>query len=483
MNRLRAVFGRLQWKLTLSYTLVTSAVVIVLLLALMLVAWTVVFQSDLLGSALSGLMNPLAEELAPLLEDEPDAAAVAEWIDAHYQDRRLVLERDRTQTNFGDVSFTGVVDEEGALLAARPGEWEPGSLLPAAAGTAISAALADRPTSARSVRDEESGALYVGAPVRSEAGGILGAMIVEVELPQTQQALLGSVLGGLLPAAIPIALGAGFVGTIFGFVAARGLTRRLHNLAASADAWSRGDFTIFIQDRSPDEIGELARHLNLMAEQLQNLLQTREELAAVEERNRLARELHDAVKQQLFAATMQIGAAQAQLESDPDAAGRHLAEAANLANQAQRELASLIQELRPPALAGRGLGEALQDYAQDWSRQSGVAARVSVRSARPLPLGVEQALFRVAQEALANTGRHSGATEAAVSLVWQDGAIRLEVRDDGRGFAAAATASGYGLESMRQRVAALGGELSVESEPGAGTTVRATVPLPQEKQL
>jgi two-component system, NarL family, sensor histidine kinase LiaS len=369
MNRLRAIFGRLQWKLTLSYTLVTSAVVLVLLLALMLVAWTVVFQSDMLGSALSGLLGPLAEELAPLLaEQELDPAAVAAWIDAHYQDRRLILERDRAQTNFGDVTFTGVVDEEGALLAARPGEWAAASPLPLAATTAVSAALADRPASARSVRDEASGSLYVAAPARSEAGRIHGALLIEVELPQTQQALLRSVISGLLPATIPIALGAGFIGTIFGFVAARSLTRRLRALADTADAWSQGDFTAFVQDRSADEIGQLGRRLNLMAEQLQNLLQTRQELAAVEERSRLARELHDAVKQQLFAATMQIGAAQAQLESDPTGARRHLAEAAALANTAQRELGSLIQELRPPALAGRGLAEALQDYAQDWSR-------------------------------------------------------------------------------------------------------------------
>lgn len=106
MNRLRAVFGRLQWKLTLSYTLVTSAVVIVLLLALMLVAWTVVFQSDLLGSALSGLMNPLADELAPLLAEEPPAEeAVAAWLGSRYQDGRLAMGGDGLTTHFGNVTL------------------------------------------------------------------------------------------------------------------------------------------------------------------------------------------------------------------------------------------------------------------------------------------------------------------------------------------------------------------------------------------
>lgn len=483
MNRLRTVFGRLQWKLTLSYTLVTSAVVIVLLLAVMLVAWTLVFRSDVLGSALSGLMNPLAEELAPLLSQEPlPEEAVAAWLASRYQDGRLVMGGDGLTTNFGDVSLAMVVDRRGELVAAAPGQGSSPAALPAGARTAMAAALADQPVVARSVRDETDGALYVANPVRGESGNVLGAFFVQVALPQTQEALVRSVLNGLLPAMIPIVLSAGFVGAIFGFVAARGLTRRLRALAATADAWSQGDFTAFVQDRSADEVGQLGQQLNRMAEQLQNLLQTREELAAVDERNRLARELHDAVKQQLFAATMQIGAAQARLESDPKGAGQHLADAAELANQAQRELASLIQELRPPALAGRGLAEALEVYAEDWSRQSGVAVQVRVAGARTLPLGVEQALFRVAQEALANTGRHSGATQALVSLVWQDSVVTLEVRDDGRGFVPASTASGYGLESMRQRVASLGGELRVASKPGAGTTVAASVPLTQEKQ-
>ncbi len=482
MNRLRAAFGRLQWKLTLSYTLVTSAVVIVLLLALLLIAWTLVFRSDLLGSALGGLIAPLAEELAPLLEaEEPDPAAVTAWIDSHYQGRRLVLEQDRAQATFSDISFAGVVAQDGALLASRPGAEPAGSRLPAAAASAASAALADRPVAARSVRDEASGALYVAAPVRSPAGAIRGALLVAIELPQTQPALLGGVLSGLLPATIPILLGAGFVGAIFGFVAARGLTRRLGALATTADAWSQGDFTAFVQDRSADEIGQLGRRLNQMAEQLQNLLQTRQELAAVEERSRLARELHDAVKQQLFAATMQIGAAQAQLARDPESAGRHLAEAAALAQAAQSELGSLIQELRPPALAGQGLAEALQDYAQEWSRQSGIPATVRTAGVSALPLPVEQSLFRIAQEALANAGRHSGASQAAITLRCEHGAVTLQVVDNGRGFAPA-PARGFGLESMRQRAATLGGALTVTSKPGEGTTVTATVPLNQEKQ-
>jgi NarL family two-component system sensor histidine kinase LiaS len=482
MSRLRSIFGRLQWKLTFSYTLVTSAAVIVLLLLALLAAWTLLFRSDVFASALTSILTPLAGDAAPLLAEEPPSpAAVAAWLDSHYQNGLLVREDGGASMSISEVTLAGVVGAGGELLAATPGEWAAAASLPQAAQTTIAAALADAPLASRTVRDESGGALYLAAPVRDDDSSVLGALFIRAAVPQTREATLRSVVAGLLPVIVPVILGAGAVGALFGFVAARGLTRRLRALAATADAWSRGDFTAFVQDHSADEIGALGRRLNQMAEQLQNLLQTREELAAVEERSRLARELHDAVKQQLFATAMQIAAAQARLESDPAAAERHLAEAATLAQQAQRELAGLILELRPAALADQALDEALQAYVVDWSRQSGVAVQLDLAARQRLPLGIEQALFRVAQEALSNVARHSGAGRVTVSLQRPENNVRLQVRDDGRGFTPQAVNGGYGLETMRQRMAVLGGALQVHSAPGSGTVITAVVPLPEEK--
>ena len=114
------------------------------------------------------------------------------------------------------------------------------------------------------------------------------------------------------------------IGAIFGWLASRGLRKRLDNLSASAKAWSKGDFSATPHDKSADEIGELTRNLNNMAEQLHTLLHTRDELARVEERNRLARDLHDTVKQQTYAARMQLSAAKNLIETDPKTAVGHL---------------------------------------------------------------------------------------------------------------------------------------------------------------
>jgi NarL family two-component system sensor histidine kinase LiaS len=211
-----------------------------------------------------------------------------------------------------------------------------------------------------------------------------------------------------------------------------------------------------------------------MAEQLQNLLQTRQELATLEERNRLARELHDSVKQQVFATAMQVGAARALVDQNPAASKENLAEAERLVRQAQQELTGLIRELRPAALEGKGLATALRDCVTDWSRQTHIPAELRVRGERPLPLPLEQALFRVAQEALTNTARHSRAGSVEVDLVWQGNLVTLTVSDDGRGFdPTEADSKGLGLQSMQERIAALGGHLEVNSKPGSGTEVVA----------
>lgn len=198
-----------------------------------------------------------------------------------------------------------------------------------------------------------------------------------------------------------------------------------------------------------------------------------QDLAVADERNRLARELHDSVKQQVFATIMQLGAARVLLDRDPSAAHAHLLEAEQLAQQSGAELSLLIHELRPMALGEKGLVAAIQAYAADWSRQSNIAADVRVRGECVLAPDVEHALLRVTQEALANVARHSQASAVTVDLDLAADAVTLTIGDNGRGFDTRAAARGVGLASMRERLEALGGRLRVESSPGAGTTIAA----------
>jgi NarL family two-component system sensor histidine kinase LiaS len=270
---------------------------------------------------------------------------------------------------------------------------------------------------------------------------------------------------------------AALVGTLTGVLVSFNLTRRLGRITQAAEAWSAGDFAATARDMSRDELGQLARDLNRMAAQLQALLTTRQELAVVEERNRLARELHDTVKQHVFANALLVRAARKQVDRDPAIAKRHLEDAEGLAEQTQQELITLIRALRPAALADKGLLAVLTEVAREWATRTGIAVDVRAQGQRATPLEVEDALLRVAQEALANVARHSNASRVEVQLAWEGEQLRLSVRDDGDGFdVAAAEGTGMGLASMRERVEALGGTLVLASAPGE-TGVEVCVPL------
>jgi NarL family two-component system sensor histidine kinase LiaS len=268
------------------------------------------------------------------------------------------------------------------------------------------------------------------------------------------------------------------VGALFGWLVSRGLRKRLVNLSAASQAWSRGDFSASPRDHSGDEIGELTRTLNRMAEQLQNLLHTNDELARMEERNRLARDLHDTVKQQTYAARMQLTAAKNLLEARPKAALEHVDAALVLNRETQQELKLLIDELRPAALQGKGLVQALKDYAERWQEHTGVKVETTVSGERSLPLDVEQALYRVLQESLSNIARHAEADTVRLSLSMFPEKVTLIIADNGRGFDIhAIPQSSYGVAGMRDRLAEVDGTLQVESTPSVGTTVTAEVQL------
>ena len=215
-------------------------------------------------------------------------------------------------------------------------------------------------------------------------------------------------------------------------------------------------------------------HNQRLVEELQAAQQKLQELAVIEERNRLARDLHDSVKQQVYAISMQLGAARALLnEGHP--AQSPVGEAEQLARQAGAELTTLIRELRPPGLERKTLAIALQEYVAEWSRQNGIAADVRVNGAPSVTTPGEDTLFRVAQEALANVARHSKARHVRVELAHGGDDIALIVEDDGAGFDLEHVKRGVGLDSMRERLEAVGGYLEIASEKDHGTRVMANM--------
>jgi signal transduction histidine kinase len=205
------------------------------------------------------------------------------------------------------------------------------------------------------------------------------------------------------------------------------------------------------------------------------LYEQAQQIAALEERNRIARELHDSVKQQALAASFQIGTALTLYDRDSHTAESHLLEADRLVDSVRKELTDLIHELRPQAMNGKDIAENLNDYAVEWAHQSGIEVHVEVQEATGLSLEVKQALFRILQESLANVARHSLA-ECVDVVLRVDKEIQLLVEDDGHGFDMHAEHGGMGLESMKERAESLDGRFIVESEPSKGTRIEVTFP-------
>jgi signal transduction histidine kinase len=209
--------------------------------------------------------------------------------------------------------------------------------------------------------------------------------------------------------------------------------------------------------------------------------QRREGERAALERQRIARDLHDSVSQSLFSTTLHVRTAQHALERDGlDAAGpvgEELGEIGQLTRGALAEMRALIFELRPGALAEEGLVAALTKQALALSAREGLVIEVDGPAERlPLAPQVEEQLYRLGQEALANVVKHARASSATVRIATKDDTVSMEVSDDGRGFdPAAVNREHFGLRSMRGRVADLGGRLEVTSALGHGTVLRVEV--------
>jgi signal transduction histidine kinase len=233
-----------------------------------------------------------------------------------------------------------------------------------------------------------------------------------------------------------------------------------------------------------EDVAVLETVADVLASAIENarLYQRAQEAAVLEERSRLARDLHDSISQQLFSMTLTAQAARAHLEKNPARAASQLERLQETAQAALSEMRALIFQLRPPALTEQGLIAALHQHVAALGRREGLTVNLTVtgdgeeRFAR----GVEQALYRIVQEALNNVVRHAGACYVNVELHLEEEQIRLRISDDGRGFDPAKVTPSdgrhLGLISMRERASELGGRLEVRSQPSKGTEISLIVP-------
>lgn len=258
-----------------------------------------------------------------------------------------------------------------------------------------------------------------------------------------------------------------------------GRLRRLGMLNVASPGWRQiSGAELDLLHTIGDVLGVAVERARLHAQRL--------EAAQAEERNRLAREIHDTIAQDFSAIAFQLEAADALL-SGPDAperARRSVRAALDLARKGLEEARRSVLDLRAAPLEGRTLAEALAALAADARARHGLdVAFADGSGGRPLPAAVEVGLYRVAREALQNTIRHAAAAHAVLRLDASPAGARLTVEDDGRGFDVDGLGDGraagrFGLVGMRERVRLLGGRLLVESTPSVGTRVSAVVPLP-----
>lgn len=193
-------------------------------------------------------------------------------------------------------------------------------------------------------------------------------------------------------------------------------------------------------------------------------------LAVVEERQRLARNLHDAVNQSLFSASLIAEVLPRLWERDQEEARRSLEDLRRLTRGAMAEMRALLAELRPSTLTDTDLGDLLRQLGEAFTGRTNVPTQVTVPEKSVLPAEVQVAIYRVCQESLNNIAKHAAASGVSITLFHDETSTVLTIRDNGRGFNPERISSGhYGLSMMRERASAVGAEFSVASQPGHGT--------------
>ena len=367
MYRFLRPFRRLQWRLTLSYLLVTLVVVLTVEMVNTLRDNTTPTQSNQSTTFAQSLGVGVVPQIAPFLAaNPPDQVALTKWA-VNFIAPPVAVKGNTATSSPSKFALVVILNHDGHVVASAPNDanimqkffWNPQSQ------ALVQAAQKDSPDTARA--RALGGQTLIALPIKG-----LGVFftVFEGPTPQPVPATKGSFANLLLAnlsSEFPFLALAGVIGILSGMLGSRGIRRPLRRITQAADAWSRGNFSVKAQATSRDELGQLARDLNSMADQLQNLMTTRQELAVVEERHRLARDLHDSIKQQMFVITLLVGAAREMVTDHPQAA-QTLNEAVRLTGQAQQELTALIHELRPLALAGKGLSAALRELLAGWEQ-------------------------------------------------------------------------------------------------------------------
>ena len=495
-------FHQIRWKLALVYTLTTLCVFFMTELILTVSSTQQAFQNDTFANTLFLLARQEGNNLIPdLVQDEIPQARLQAFVEERFPFQAKL--NPRVQRPPGEVpeappdvrqeindpplsssysaskSSITITDENGIIQATnQPDNFSVNQSIYDSLSL-VEANFLMEALSANFFGDIDylygnNQTLYLAVPLINQFD-MVGMIYLQVYSPSIFESI-SHAFRFFIPRIPTLLLVSALVGLFFGFLSARSITWRLDHVAESAEKWGEGDFSTRIGETQKDEVGEFTRELDQMADRFEELLHSKEQLATLEERNRLARDLHDSVKQQLFAVNMTLAAASALWKKQPDKAYERLEVTRKLSQQAQDELSDLIRTLRPLELTERPLMEAIGEYLQDWKRQTHIAAVLEQEGEGVLAPEAEKAVYRIFQEALSNIARHSKATAISLSITYSAEWMNLVIHDNGIGFYTPDVKRGIGLDSMRERAESCGGSFKLISN-GNGTKIKISIPL------
>lgn len=276
-----------------------------------------------------------------------------------------------------------------------------------------------------------------------------------------------------------------------GYWAAQRMQRRIDSLHLGIKQAISGNLAVRIPEEGARSFTPIYREFNEMAAMLERRMQLLQrmgeeqvmreaasnEAAVLEERKRLARDLHDTVSQHLFAIHMSASSLPKLLELNRERAEEVMEQLIQMSSLAQKQMRGLIAQLRPLELEGRSLREALDRWFPDYCRQNGLQGELHWRITGELSDAKEHQLFLIIQEAMANIVKHASAKRVTLSATETERQYAVTLQDDGAGFRADQVKAGsYGLSTMRERAQKLGGDTEIISKAGAGTRIRVTIP-------
>ncbi|NMO95584.1 sensor histidine kinase [Paenibacillus lemnae] len=304
--------------------------------------------------------------------------------------------------------------------------------------------------------------------------------------------------GDAIQAGITITLMPITLGAVYGFFQGYRTKRKLDRVRETLTEWEKsGIHPGSMPDVGDDEVGRLGDQLDRISKRWEEQVTTLQRLstnnaqlaeqarvsAIVEERQRLARELHDAVSQQLFAISMTATAVRRTLEKDFGKAQRQVELIEEMASVAQSEMRALLLHLRPVYLEGKALEQGLRELIRELQIKVPMDIHLEMEEGMTLVKGIENHLFRIVQEAMSNTLRHAKAEKMDIRIHRKQNTVRVMLRDDGIGFELdERKQASYGLSTMEERVTELGGSIQIITAPGKGTRIEISVPLMDDER-